>query len=149
MKLNDSLTSAIASLASSTIYNNTDSSNSNTTVSMEDFLKILSATMSNPSIDDSSSSGSSSSGSDYMSELAQYESLNTLTEMNQTLTASVELQQQQEALGMLGKKVTLTDSGSSVSGTVDQVKFENGMATLVVNGKEYELSSLGSVSENS
>lgn len=146
--MNDSLTAAIASLSTSTIYNNTDSSNSNTTVSMEDFLKILSATMSNPSIDGSSSS-SSSSGSDYMSELAQYESLNTLTEMNQTLTASVEVQQQQEALGMLGKTVTLTDNGSNVSGTVDQVKFENGMATLVVNGKEYELSSLSSVSENS
>ncbi|WP_281165314.1 flagellar hook capping FlgD N-terminal domain-containing protein [Liquorilactobacillus sicerae] len=146
--MNDTLTSAIASLSSSTIYNNTDSSDSNTTVSMDDFLKILSATMSNPSIDDSSSS-SSSSGSDYMSELAQYESLNTLTEMNQTLTASVELQQQQEALGMLGKNVTLTDNGSTVSGTVDQVKFENGMGTIVVNGNEYELSSLSSVSENS
>ncbi|MFT8724057.1 MAG: flagellar basal body rod modification protein [Liquorilactobacillus nagelii] len=147
-KMNDSLTDAIASLSTSTIYNNTDSSSSNSTVSMSDFLKILSAEMSNPSIDDSdSSSGSSSSSSDYMTQLAQYESLNTVTEMNKTLTASVTVQQQQEALAMLGKKVTLTSSGSQITGKVDQVKFENGLATLVVNGTEYQLSSLNSVSE--
>ncbi|MFT8406993.1 MAG: flagellar basal body rod modification protein [Liquorilactobacillus sp.] len=146
--MNDSLTDAIASLSTSTIYNNTDSSSSNSTVSMSDFLKILSAEMSNPSIDDSdSSSGSSSSSSDYMTQLAQYESLNTVTEMNKTLTASVTVQQQQEALAMLGKKVTLTSSGSQITGKVDQVKFENGLATLVVNGTEYQLSSLNSVSE--
>ncbi|MFT8726247.1 flagellar basal body rod modification protein [Liquorilactobacillus nagelii] len=143
--MNNSLTDAIASLASSNIYN-ADSSSSKTTVSMDDFLKIMSATMSNPSMDGSSSSGGGSS-TDYMTSLAQYESLNTLMAMNKSLTASVAVQQQQEALGMLGKQVTLIDNGQSVSGKVDQVKFSNGLATLVVNGKEYQLSSLSEVGE--
>jgi flagellar basal-body rod modification protein FlgD len=142
--VNNSLTDAIASLASSSIYN-TDSS-SKTTVSMDDFLKIMSATMSNPSMDDSGSSGSGS-GTDYMTSLAQYESLNTLMSMNKSLTASLAVQQQQEALGMLGKQVSLIDNGQQVSGKVDQVKFSNGLATLVVNGKEYQLSSLSEVGE--
>lgn len=142
--MNNSLTDAIASLASSSIYN-TDSS-SKTTVSMDDFLKIMSATMSNPSMDDSGSSGSGS-GTDYMTSLAQYESLNTLMSMNKSLTASLAVQQQQEALGMLGKQVSLIDNGQQVSGKVDQVKFSNGLATLVVNGKEYQLSSLSEVGE--
>jgi flagellar basal-body rod modification protein FlgD len=143
--VNNSLTDAIASLASSSIYN-AENSSSKTTVSMDDFLKIMSATMSNPSMDSSGSSGSSSS-TDYMTSLAQYESLNTLTTMSKTLTASVAIQQQQEALGMLGKQVSLIDNGQQISGKVDQVKFSNGLATLVVNGKEYQLSSLSEVGE--
>lgn len=144
--MNNSLTDGIASLASSSIYN-ADTANSSTTVSMDDFLKIMSATMSNPSMDDSGSSGSGSS-TDYMTSLAQYESLNTLMEMNKSLSASVAVQQQQEALGMLGKQVSLLDNGQQVSGKVEQVKFANGLATLVVNGQEYQMSSLSEVGED-
>ncbi|KRM05955.1 MAG: flagellar basal body rod modification protein [Liquorilactobacillus ghanensis] len=144
--MNNSLTDGIASLASSSIYN-ADTANSSTTVSMDDFLKIMSATMSNPSMDDSGSSGGGSS-TDYMTSLAQYESLNTLMEMNKSLSASVAVQQQQEALGMLGKQVSLLDNGQQVSGKVEQVKFANGLATLVVNGQEYQMSSLSEVGED-
>lgn len=144
--MNNSLTDGIASLASSSIYN-ADTANSSTTVSMDDFLKIMSATMSNPSMDDSGSSGGGSS-TDYMNSLAQYESLNTLMEMNKSLSASVAVQQQQEALGMLGKQVSLLDNGQQVSGKVEQVKFANGLATLVVNGQEYQMSSLSEVGED-
>lgn len=98
-------------------------------------------------MDDSGSSGGGSS-TDYMTSLAQYESLNTLMEMNKSLSASVAVQQQQEALGMLGKQVSLLDNGQQVSGKVEQVKFANGLATLVVNGQEYQMSSLSEVGED-
>ena len=135
------LTNSVIGLASA---NATADTNSKSIVSMDDFLKILSATMSNPSISgDSSSSGSNT---DYVSQLAQFATMDKLNEVGKNVNASVMLQQQQQAFGLLGKHVQVTDGDNALSGTVDKVRFENGYATIVVGGKEYNLSQLNEVS---
>nr|WP_252894837.1 flagellar hook capping FlgD N-terminal domain-containing protein [Liquorilactobacillus satsumensis] len=61
------ISDAFPGIATSTAYDTTKNSSS---VSMDDFLKILSASMQNPSMSSDSSSGGSSS-TDYVSQLAQ------------------------------------------------------------------------------
>ncbi|MDN2453754.1 flagellar hook capping FlgD N-terminal domain-containing protein [Lactobacillus sp. UCMA15818] len=134
-------TQAIPSVGISTEYSG---STSKTSLSMDDFLKIMSAAMQNPSIDSDSSSGSSS-GTDYVSQMAQFASLDQLNNIGKSLTTTVMGMQQNEAFSLLGKNVKLTDGGTTVSGKVDKVKFSNGYATLVVNGDEYEMGALTEV----
>ncbi|AUJ30662.1 MAG: flagellar hook capping FlgD N-terminal domain-containing protein [Liquorilactobacillus hordei] len=135
-------TQAIPSVGISTEYSG---STSKTSLSMNDFLKIMSAAMQNPSIDSDSSSGSSSSGTDYVSQMAQFASLDQLNNIGKSLTTTVMGMQQNEAFSLLGKNVQLADGSTTVSGKVDKVKFSNGYATLVVNGNEYQMGALTEV----
>lgn len=134
------LTNSIIGLASA---NATADTNSKSIVSMDDFLKILSATMSNPSISGDSSSGGSNT--DYVSQLAQFATMDKLNEVGKNVNASVMLQQQQQAFSLMGKQVEVTDGDKNISGTVDKVRFANGYATIVVGGQEYNLSQLNEV----
>ncbi|MFT9371979.1 flagellar hook capping FlgD N-terminal domain-containing protein [Liquorilactobacillus hordei] len=136
-------TQAIPSVGISTEYSG---STSKTNLSMDDFLKIMSAAMKNPSIgSDSSSGSSSSSGTDYVSQMAQFASLDQLNNIGKSLTTTVMGMQQNEAFSLLGKNVQLADGSTTVSGKVDKVKFSNGYATLVVNGNEYQMGALTEV----
>ena len=109
-------------------------------ISMDDFLKILAASMSNPSMGGSDSSGGGST--DYISQLVQFTTLESLNELSETLTTSVILQQQQQAFSLINKQVTLMDGTETLSGTIEKVRFANGYATIVVNGKEYSMSAI-------
>ncbi|MCC7666596.1 flagellar hook capping FlgD N-terminal domain-containing protein [Liquorilactobacillus satsumensis] len=135
------ISDAFPGIATSTAYDTTKNSSS---VSMDDFLKILSASMQNPSMSSDSSSGGSSS-TDYVSQLAQFTTLDQLNNMGKELTTSVMALQQQQAYSLFGKQVTLNNNGQSVTGKVDKVRFANGFATLVVNGSEYKMSALAEV----
>ncbi|GAJ26318.1 flagellar basal body rod modification protein FlgD [Liquorilactobacillus sucicola DSM 21376 = JCM 15457] len=139
--MNNTISDAVPSVADATAYNTTKNSSG---VSMESFLKIMAASMSNPSMS-GGDSGSSGSGTDYVSQLAQFTTLDQLNAMGKNLTSSVMIMQQQEAFNLLGKNVTLNDGGNSVTGKVDKVRFNNGYATLVVNNKEYSMSTLNEV----
>lgn len=140
--MNNTISDAVPSIADATAYNTTKNSSD---VSMESFLKIMAASMSNPSMSGSDSGSSGSSGTDYVSQLAQFTTLDQLNAMGKNLTSSVMIMQQQEAFNLLGKNVTLNDGGSNITGKVDKVRFENGYATLVVNNKEYSMSTLNEV----
>ncbi|KRL05509.1 flagellar hook capping FlgD N-terminal domain-containing protein [Liquorilactobacillus oeni] len=137
------ISDAFPGIATSNMYDTTEKNSSS--VSMDDFLKIMAASMQNPSMD-SSSSGSGSS-TDYVSQLAQFTTLDQLNNMGKELTTSVMAMQQQQAYSLLGKQVTLNDNGQSVAGKVDKVRFANGFATLVVNGNEYKMSALSEVGQ--
>ncbi|MCW3744421.1 hypothetical protein OM428_04675 [Enterococcus gallinarum] len=89
--------------------------------------------------------GSDSSGggsTDYISQLVQFTTLESLNELSETLTTSVILQQQQQAFSLINKQVTLMDGTETLSGTIEKVRFANGYATIVVNGKEYSMSAI-------
>jgi len=130
----DEITAAAAGIANTSALTQTKKSSD---ISMDDFLKILAASMSNPSMGGSDSSGGGST--DYISQFTTLESLNELSE---TLTTSVILQQQQQAFSLINKQVTLMDGTETLSGTIEKVRFANGYATIVVNGKEYSMSAI-------
>ena len=126
----DEITAAAAGIANTSALTQTKKSSD---ISMDDFLKILAASMSNPSMGGSDSSGGGST--DYISQLVQFTTLESLNELSETLTTSVILQQQQQAFSLINKQVTLMDG-------TEKVRFANGYATIVVNGKEYSMSAI-------
>ena len=141
--MDQDLINAVASLSSSTALQQTKKSSD---ISMDDFLKILAASMSNPSMSaDSSSSGSG--GTDYISQLVQFTTLEQLNTLSDTLTTSTLIVQQQQAFQLIGKQVTMNGEEGNESGKVEKVRFQNGYATLVVNGTEYKMSALQEVGE--
>lgn len=129
------------------VKNNNDNG---TGISMDQFLKIMAATMSNPSMDGGSGS-SGGANTDYLSQLAQFSQLDKMNEMGRNLQATVMMSQQQQAFGLMGQNVVVNDidpqtkSPVTVSGSVDRVQFNNGYATIQVNGKYYDLSALNEV----
>ncbi len=131
----DEITAAAAGIANTSALTQTKKSSD---ISMDDFLKILAASMSNPSMGGSDSSGGGST--DYISQLVQFTTLESLNELSETLTTSVILQQQQQAFSLINKQVTLMDGTETLSGTIEKVRFGNGDATIVVNGKECSMS---------
>ncbi|EEV29370.1 MULTISPECIES: flagellar hook capping FlgD N-terminal domain-containing protein [Enterococcus] len=133
----DEITAAAAGIANTSALTQTKKSSD---ISMDDFLKILAASMSNPSMGGSDSSGGGST--DYISQLVQFTTLESLNELSETLTTSVILQQQQQAFSLINKQVTLMDGIETLSGTIEKVRFANGYATIVVNGKEYSMSAI-------
>ncbi|MCI1136734.1 flagellar basal body rod modification protein [Enterococcus gallinarum] len=133
----DEITAAAAGIANTSALTQTKKSSD---ISMDDFLKILAASMSNPSMGGSDSSGGGST--DYISQLVQFTTLESLNELSETLTTSVILQQQQQAFSLINKQVTLMDGTETLSGTIEKVCFANGYATIVVNGKEYSMSAI-------
>ncbi|MEC5339062.1 flagellar basal body rod modification protein [Enterococcus casseliflavus] len=133
----DEITAAAAGIANTSALTQTKKSSD---ISMDDFLKILAASMSNPSMGGSDSSGGGST--DYISQLVQFTTLESLNELSEKLTTSVILQQQQQAFSLINKQVTLMDGTETLSGTIEKVRFANGYATIVVNGKEYSMSAI-------
>ncbi|MCP0886246.1 flagellar basal body rod modification protein [Ligilactobacillus sp. WILCCON 0076] len=145
-----SLSDAVASLSTnSALTSSSSSSSSSSELNMESFLKIMAASISNPSFTGDSSSSSSDSSTSYVSQLAQFSILQELTDLETTISQSAAIQQQQETLSLVGKKVTLsTDSGSEIEGTVTGAQFSNGYGTLLVNGNTYSMSDLVQVGDS-
>ena len=118
-------------------------------LSTEDFLQIMAASIKMPSMPGESGSSSSGGGeTDYLAQLAQFNTLDQLTSVSEMLNMNVLMTQQQQALGLLGKEVKVVGAESGfVSGTVDKVKFDQGYATIQVDGKDYALNDILEVSE--
>ncbi|HIY57640.1 MAG TPA: flagellar basal body rod modification protein [Candidatus Tetragenococcus pullicola] len=115
-------------------------------ISMDDFLKILAASMSNPTVSaGGSSEGGGNQGTDYISQFVQFTSLQQLKEIGDTMQYNLMMGQQQQAFSLIGKQVTIQENESEITGTVEKVRFINGFATLVVDGKEYNMASIKDV----
>lgn len=115
---------------------------SNTDLDQEDFLKILAAEISNPSLP-GSESGSGGSQTDYMGTLLQMNLLEQVTDLTTAVQDTAMMTQQQQAISLMGKEVTLAgeDTGFT-TGQVESVRFSNGFASIQVNGSEYNLSDI-------
>ena len=114
-------------------------------ISMDDFLKILAASMSNPSIGGSESSGGNQ-GTDYISQFVEFTSLQQLQSLGKSLENSVKLQQQQQAFSLIGKEVSLNQDGKEVKGKIEKVKIVNGSPMVTIDGQEYASSNITEVS---
>lgn len=120
-------------------------SQSNSDLSMDDFLQIMAAAIKMPAM--SEEGGSSGGSTDYMTQMIQFSTMEQLKDMTESLNTTMLMTQQQQALAMIGKNVTVTGEASIVTGVVDKVKFSNGFATLMIGGKDYYLNDVQSIGE--
>jgi flagellar basal-body rod modification protein FlgD len=94
-----------------------------------DFLQLMMAQLQNQD------PLSPSDPSQYMSELAQFTSLEQEMNISTTTAASATQQSNSGALALLGHTVSYTDSnGNALSGTVSKVDFSSSGPTLTIGG---------------
>jgi len=118
-----------------------ENTQNNTMIDQEDFLKILAAEISNPSF--SNESGGSGGQTDYMGQLIQMNMLDQMTELTTSLQSTMMMTQQQQALSLVGKEVTVAGQESGmVTGVVDKVRFTNGFANIQIDGVDYALNDI-------
>lgn len=118
---------------------------SNSDMNIQDFLKIMAATISNPSMSGESSGGGQQ---DYMTQMATFSQMEQMSTMSDLLSSSVLMLQQQQAINLSGKQVTVVGKeASAVEGIVEKVRFSNGYASIQVNGEEYNLNDIIEVGE--
>ena len=91
--------------------------------------------------------GSSGGSTDYMAQMIQFSTMEQLKDLTESMNTTMLMTQQQQALAMIGKTVTVTGEASIVTGVVDKVKFSNGFATLMIGGKDYYLNDVQSIGE--
>ena len=120
-------------------------SQSNSDLSMDDFLQIMAAAIKMPAM--SEEGGSSGGSNDYMAQMIQFSTMEQLKDLTESMNTTMLMTQQQQALAMIGKTVTVTGEASIVTGVVDKVKFSNGFATLMIGGKDYYLNDVQSIGE--
>lgn len=117
----------------------------NSDLDMEQFLQIISSAMSMPSFGGESGGGSET---DYIGQMVQFGMLNAMQDLNETMQSNLLINHQQQAFSFVGKEVTLTSQEDQlVTGIVEKVRFENGIATLQVNGQPYNMSDVIEVSQ--
>ena len=87
-------------------------------------------------------------GGEFVAQLAQFSSLQEMTEMNDNIVGLAVLQQGNALLSQLtdssvliGRNVLFTDpeTGDTVSGIVDSVKIRDGLAVLNIEGEDIPL----------
>mgnify|MGYP004706546633 CR=1 FL=1 len=129
---------------SNSLYMN--QSNTDTTkkssLSVEDFLQIMAAEIKNQSPMGSEGGGGGGSKTDYISQLAQFTTLEQITSITESMSLLTMMNQQQYSFSLIGKEVTIASEDGNISGIVDRVKFENGFALIQVNNKNYNLGSV-------
>jgi flagellar basal-body rod modification protein FlgD len=112
-----------------------------TTLTQNDFLKLLVAQMSaqdplNPQ-----------SNTDFAAQMAQFSSLQASQSTQTDVSLLQASQTVQQANGLIGRQVTLTaQDGTLPTGLVTGVQMVSGTPKLVVNGSLYDLSQVLSIS---
>lgn len=84
----------------------------------------------------------------FISQMANFSSLQQMQALNQSFTAYTTAQEAYAAPQYLGKTVTVTDpvTGQPVTGVPTAVNTTSGGTTLSINGSDFPLSSITSVS---
>lgn len=150
----DEITNSLQRTTATTAYTQQKSDPSD--ISMDDFLKILAASMSNPNVMGGDSGGSGNAGTDYIGQFVQFTTLQQIKELGDSMEANIQMTQQQQAFSMIGQEVklqnvTLNAQGKEeleiITGKVEKVVFENGFGKLFVNGKAYYMSALAEVGQ--
>lgn len=113
----------------------------NSTLTQNDFLKLLVAQMSaqdplNPQ-----------SNTDFAAQMAQFSALQTSQATQGDMSLLQASQQVQQANGMIGRNVTLmANDGTTPAGLVTGVQIVSGVPKIVVNGSFYDLSQVLAIS---
>ena len=110
-------------------------------LSVQDFLQIMAAEMKNQNPMGSESGGGSKT--DYITQLAQFTTLEQMNNMAEGINQLNMLSQ----TALIGKQVTVHGEAQDVSGIVEKVKFFNAQVYLQVEGKDYPIGNLLEVEE--
>ena len=81
---------------------------------------------------------------EFIAQMAQFSSLEQMTNMNQQFTAMAERLNSSQAFNVLGKDVELMSAGQSIQGQVEAVTGGE-YPQLLVNGSYYDFSTLQTV----
>lgn len=111
-------------------------------LSVDDFLRIMAAEIQNQS--PMGDEGGGGSKADYITQLAQFTTLEELSSISESIGALTIMNQQQYAFNLIGKEVSVMGE-DLVNGRVDKVKFQNGFAIVEVEGVDYRLSQISEV----
>lgn len=78
----------------------------------------------------------------YIAQMAQFSSLEQMTNVNDGLSVLTQMQLTTQALTLVGHNVDIHNpaGGDPITGKVESVKFVGGQPKLMVGGKEYSLS---------
>ena len=118
----------------------------NSSLNVDDFLRIMAAEISNQNPFGGEGSGSNT---DYISQLAQFTTLEQLSTITESISLMTMMGQQQYSFSLIGKQVVVRGEEGDIPGLVEKVKFQGGFAILVINGEEYGMGQLVEVlSEN-
>ena len=110
-------------------------------LSVQDFLQIMAAEMKNQNPMGSESGGGSKT--DYITQLAQFTTLEQMNNMAEGINQLNMLSQ----TALIGKQVTVHGETQDISGIVEKVKFFNAQVYLQVEGKDYPIGNLLEVEE--
>lgn len=115
------------------------SSSSNNTLDMDDFFKLMVAQLKNQDMNNTTDS------TQFIAQMAQFSMVQALSDLS-------ELSMTSYGVSLIGKEATIADvddngNVKSVVGIVKSVNFYNGGTQVVVDGKNYKLSSVMSVQE--
>jgi flagellar basal-body rod modification protein FlgD len=120
--------------ATGTTTQNSSTANTSATSSLlskDQFLQLMMAELQNQN----PMSPNSSDPTQYVTELAQFTSLEQQTNTAQSTAQSAQADQASQALALLGHTVNYIDtSGNSGTGVVQKVDFTSSGPTLTVNG---------------
>ena len=82
----------------------------------------------------------------FIAQVAQFNSLDQMTKLNETITAMFGAQQLAEASGMIGRFVTaLGPDGEDVSGVITSVSVEKGTSKLHIGNTKVDLNKVTAV----
>lgn len=95
-------------------------------VSIEDFLKILSAQL------NAQDPLKPVENQDFVAQIAQFASLQQTSLLNEKLESMLTVQSSTQSLGMLGKTVDVDMNGSVLTGTVSALSLSSGQPLLTV-----------------
>jgi len=79
---------------------------------------------------------------EYVSQLANFSSLEQMTNMNDSLSNMSQASDLQRATSLVGNYATVKVGDQSITGKVDSVEYKDGTAYLLIEGNKYPLSSL-------
>jgi flagellar basal-body rod modification protein FlgD len=140
---------AIDSITGTTATTTANSQPKLKSIGKEDFLKMLIAQLKNQD------PLNPQEGSAFAAQMAQFSSVEQLTNLNATLEAQTQNGLNlfnAQAANLIGKEITAqTAAGAdgtaatTITGTVTAVNFKNQKASLIVNGQEIPFTSLLSV----
>lgn len=85
------------------------------------------------------------SNKDFLAQQAQFTQVSETQSLNSNITQNNTIMQ---TLALVGKNVTLTDPADSkkiISGVVSEASFAGGLSSITVNGKDYPISLVQSV----
>lgn len=114
-------------------------SSSNSTLSMDDFFKLMVEQLKNQDMYNTQDS------TEFIAQMAQFSMVQALADLS-------ELSMTSYGVSLIGKEATVAQIGddgkvNSIKGIVESVNFYNGSTQVVVDGKSYALSSVMSVQE--